>query len=101
MAQVAAYYPSPGILSEFITSFVGEAELSGAGGIHGMPGENEDIRAFTVPLDEALAGIASGEVNNGPLVLSLLWLAGARAQLRVAWRDRDATRRGGAVRPEM
>jgi nudix-type nucleoside diphosphatase (YffH/AdpP family) len=81
----AAYYPSPGILSEFITSFVGEADLAAAGGLHGLAGEQEDIRALVVPLATALAGIGTGEINNAPLVLSLLWLARERERLRAAW----------------
>ncbi len=53
---VAAYYATPGYAAEQITSLVGEADLGGAGGLFGLAHENEDIRAFIVPLDEALAG---------------------------------------------
>jgi nudix-type nucleoside diphosphatase (YffH/AdpP family) len=85
LERVAGYYPSPGILAEFITSFVGEADLGAAGGLHGLAGEAEDIRAFTVPFDAALAAVAGGEINNSPLVLSLFWLALNRDRLRAAW----------------
>lgn len=85
LEQVAAYYPSPGIMSEFITAFVGEADLSTAGGVHGLAEEHEDIRALVVPLDAALAAAAAGEVNNAPLLLSLYWLALHRARLAAAW----------------
>lgn len=83
--RIAAYYPSPGILSEFITSFLGEADLSAAGGLHGLASEAEDIRAVVVPFGEALAAIGTGEVANAPLVLSLLWLARERERLRADW----------------
>ena len=85
MERVAAYYTSPGFAAEHVTSFVGEAELGDAGGLHGEASEHEDIRAFAVPLDEALAGVASGEIDNAPAILSLLWLARNRDRLRQAW----------------
>ncbi|WP_198670792.1 NUDIX domain-containing protein [Oceanicella sp. SM1341] len=85
LEQVAAYYPSPGATAEFLVSFVAEADLGAAGGVHGLDIEGEDIRAFTLSLDAALAGVRSGEIANGPLVLSLFWLAAQRENLRLAW----------------
>ena len=90
MEQVAAYYSSPGFAAEHITSFVAEADLGRAGGLHGQPGEHEDIRAFTVALDEALDGVATGEIGNAPAILSLLWLSRNRQRLREEWRRPDA-----------
>ena len=81
LERIAAYYPSPGIVAEYITAFVGEADLGGAGGVHGLPEEHEDIRALVVPLEAALAAVATGEINNAPLMLSLYWLG---AQCRAA-----------------
>lgn len=85
MARVAGYYSSPGIAAEHLTSFVGEADLSAAGGTFGVIDEHEDIRAFTVSLDDALAGVASGEINNGPAILSLLWLQSNADRLAEIW----------------
>jgi ADP-ribose pyrophosphatase len=83
--QIAAYYPSPGTMAEFITAFVGEADLSAAGGVHGLAEEHEDIRAIVVPRAEAMAAVAAGEINNAPLLLSLYWLDANAARLRRAW----------------
>ncbi len=85
LERIAAYYPTPGIASEHITAFVGEADLSGAGGVHGLAEEHEDIRVFVVPLEAAMAAVASGEVNNAPLMLSLFWLERNADRLRLAW----------------
>lgn len=86
MERVAAYYPSPGIMSEFITAFVAEADLSaGGGGVHGLAEEHEDIRTIVAPLADAMAAAASGEVNNAPLLLSLYWLETNADRLRRAW----------------
>jgi nudix-type nucleoside diphosphatase (YffH/AdpP family) len=83
--KIAGYYSSPGIASEHLTALIGEADLSGHGGTFGVASEDEDIRAFVVTLDEALTGITSGEINNGPAILSLLWLANQRDRLRSEW----------------
>lgn len=85
LERIAGYYPSPGIAAEFITAFVGEADLAGAGGVYGVAEEDEDIRAVVVPLERALAAVASGEVNNSPLLISLLWLERERGRLAAEW----------------
>jgi nudix-type nucleoside diphosphatase (YffH/AdpP family) len=86
LERIAAYYPSPGIASEYIVGFVGEADLGGAGGrTHGLAEEQEDIRTLVVPLERAMAAFASGEIRNAPLIISLLWLDRHAARLRLAW----------------
>lgn len=89
LARIAGYYPSPGLGSEHITAFIGEARLEAGGadgggdgngdggevGVFGCDGEAEDIRAFVVPRARAMAALEAGEVNNAPLMVSLLWLA--------------------------
>jgi ADP-ribose pyrophosphatase len=85
METVAAYYTTPGYAAEGVTSMVGEADLGEAGGLYGVAHEHEDIRAFTVPLDEALDGVARGEIDNAPAILSLFWLDRNRGRLRAAW----------------
>jgi nudix-type nucleoside diphosphatase (YffH/AdpP family) len=83
--RIASFYPSPGIISEYITAFVGEADLGRAGGIHGLAEEHEDIRALVVPRADALAACASGEIDTAPLLLSLYWLDRHAGRLRRAW----------------
>ena len=83
--QIASYYSSPGIIAEHITSFVGEARLDAAGGIYGAANENENIRAFTCTLNEAMDAVASGEIDNAPAILSLLWLSRNHERLTADW----------------
>ena len=85
MERMFGYYTSPGSCAEYITGFVAEANLSGAGGVHGLDSEDEDIRVMVVPLADALATIASGEANSAQLLLSLQWLASHHTRLREAW----------------
>jgi len=84
--RIAEFYPSPAIMSEYITAFVGEADLGTAGGVFGLPEEHEDIRAQVVPLEAALAAVASGEIDTAPLMLALMWLRSNAARLRDSWR---------------
>ncbi len=96
---IAAYYTTPGWAAEQITSMVGEADLGQAGGLFGVAHENEDIRAFVVPLDEALDGVRRGEIDNSPTILSLLWLGQNRNRLRAAWNVPAETRVEAATGP--
>ncbi len=87
MKRIAGYYPSPGVLAEYLVSFVAEADLgpAGDGGLHGLAEEQEDIRAHVLPLADLVAMIGSGEAADGPLILSALWLAASRERLRAEW----------------
>ena len=85
LERITAFYPSPGIMSEYIVAFVGEADLGRSGGTHGLAEEDEDIRSLVLARGEAMAAVASGEINCAPLILSLLWLDANAARLRAAW----------------
>ncbi len=85
LERIGGYYPSPGCLSEYLYSFVGLVDLSDEqAGVHGLETENEDIRTHFLSFDDAMELISSGEADNGPLLLSLYWLAANRARLREA-----------------
>jgi len=85
LQRISAFYPTPGIAAEKITAFVGRADLSGAGGVHGLDSEDEDIRVLTPTFQEAMAMLAAEEVDNAPAIISLMWLASQREALRARW----------------
>jgi nudix-type nucleoside diphosphatase (YffH/AdpP family) len=85
MERAGAYYPSPGVMAEHITSFIAEADLSGAGGVHGLDAEGEDIISVVLPYDRAMALMDAGAINSAPALVSLLWLSRRRCALRKAW----------------
>ena len=86
LERIGAYYPSPGIASEYIVGFVAEADLGGVGGtVHGLAEEQEDIRTLVVTLEQAMDAFASGEIRNAPLIISLLWLDRYAGRLKLAW----------------
>lgn len=85
LTPIARVYASPGYSSEFFHCFLGLCDLSGrSGGLGGADHENEDIRNHVIPFEQALALVDSGEINAGPLVMMILWLARHRAALRAA-----------------
>ncbi len=82
---ICKYLVSPGGATETCTLFCGRADLSTAGGHHGLHEEGEDIRAFVVPVDEALRRLDEGGVGNAVTVIALQWLALHRDDLKRRW----------------
>jgi ADP-ribose pyrophosphatase len=83
LLPVADYYPTPGAVAEHLYSYVGLTDLPDLTAWRGgEPSETEDIRAHVIDFDRLMALIASGEVNNGPLILTALWLSRERDRLR-------------------
>lgn len=79
------YMASPGGSNERLQLYVGRAELAHAGGIHGHPGENEDIRVVTAGLDEIPGLMRDGLVDNAPALIALQWLLLHQARLDAEW----------------
>nr|WP_274609773.1 NUDIX domain-containing protein [Rhodobaculum claviforme] len=80
---VARYYPSPAAVTEYLYSYVALVDLpDSAAGPGGLADEAEDIRAHVLGFDDLMALIASGEVQNGPLLVTALWLSRHRDALR-------------------
>ena len=85
--RIARYMPSPGGSNERLQVFVGRADLSGAGGIHGCPEEGEDIRVVVQPVDAITGLIDSGRVDNAASLIGLQWLLLHRDELDRRWRE--------------
>ena len=83
---LTAYYPSPGGSDERVHLYVGRCDSAGAGGIHGLVEEGEDIRVLPMSLDAALAAVESGRIDNAASIIALQWLALNRTRVRQAWR---------------
>ncbi|WP_226340995.1 NUDIX domain-containing protein [Gemmobacter serpentinus] len=85
LEPVAGYYPTPGAKSEYLYSYVALCDLpDGITGVFGVEGEAEDIRGHLVEFADLMDLVARGEVNNAPLLISVLWLQRERARLRAA-----------------
>ncbi|MGY6632738.1 MAG: NUDIX domain-containing protein [Alkalilacustris sp.] len=82
---VARYYPSPAAVTEYLYSFVALVDLpDAAAGLGGLEAEAEDIRAHVIGFDALMELVASGEVQNGPLLVTALWLSRHRDGFRPA-----------------
>ncbi|MFQ5973886.1 MAG: NUDIX domain-containing protein [Alphaproteobacteria bacterium] len=76
---------SPGGSSETLTLFCGEVDASGAGGVHGVAHEGEDIRVFVSTATDAFDRLGRGEIIAAPAIMTLQWLATNRNRLRREW----------------
>lgn len=81
--SVGGYYPSPGGITEYLYSYVGIADLpDDLAGVGGLAEEDEDIQSHIIPFTDLMAMADRGEILNGPLLISALWLQQKRTELR-------------------
>jgi ADP-ribose pyrophosphatase len=85
LIKVAEMYNSPGIFSEYIYLYVAQADLKGAGGLHGVDHEHEDIKAMVCSVDEATEALRDGRIRSAPSFVLVQWLAANRADLHSKW----------------
>ncbi len=72
--KICRYYVSPGGTTERCTLYCGIVDSEGVGGIHGLPEENEDIRAEVVDADEAFRWLDEGIIKSSATIIALQWL---------------------------
>jgi ADP-ribose pyrophosphatase len=85
---ICEYFVSPGGSNEYFHLYCGRIDASNAGGIHGLAEENEDIRTFTLPTDEALKLLHDGKIKTSPAIISLQWLQLNREWLKQLWQKK-------------
>lgn len=85
LMPMCRYLVSPGGSSESVRLYCARVDSRGAGGIHGLAEENEDIRVEVVPFDKALRLLDEGRVANSVSVIALQWLGLHRDRVRAAW----------------
>lgn len=83
LERIGGYYPATGTTTEYIVSYLALADLPDeAAGFGGEQAEGEDIRAFLLSFDQAMALLQQDQTRNAPLMISLFWLATRRDALR-------------------
>ena len=85
LMPMCRYLVSPGGSSESVRLYCGRVDSRGAGGIHGLAEEHEDIRVDRLPYGEAMRLLEEGRVTNSVSLIALQWLALHRDRVRAAW----------------
>ncbi len=80
------FLPTPGIIDEHASFFLGVVDATHLPERSGVDGEMELTRPFLLPVDEAIALVTQGpdidpRCSNGYLIIALQWLALNRARL--------------------
>jgi ADP-ribose pyrophosphatase len=88
LEHICDYLVSPGGTNELVHLYGACVDASGAGGIHGLDHENEDIRVQPMTFAEAMDALKTGRIWNAPAIMSLQWLALNRDRLRQEWGGR-------------
>lgn len=76
------YLSSAGGSSETVRLYCGIVDSDGAGGIHGLDSEAEDIEVTALPFSQAWTMVDDGRIDNAPAIIALQWLALNRERLR-------------------
>ncbi|TCO74871.1 NUDIX domain-containing protein [Chromatocurvus halotolerans] len=85
LVPVASFFPSAGACSEHVRLFCGRVLRAGAGQVHGLDSEGEDILVHRIPRREALGLLGADRIANGHTLIALQWLALHGDRLRQRW----------------
>jgi ADP-ribose pyrophosphatase len=85
LIPVQNYLPSPGESDATTMLFCGRVDSTGAGGVHGLANEDEDIRVVVKPLAEIEAMVDAGKIDTGHTLICLYWLLRHRDEVRRRW----------------
>lgn len=75
-------FVSSGGSSEKIAIVIGRVDSRKAGGVHGNPGENEDIKTIVLPAQEFIDRVRRGEITDLKTLVAGYWLIDHRVRLR-------------------
>ena len=85
LEPIAEYYASPGGSNEYLYLYAGCADLSDTEGIYGLEHENEDIRAFVIPVATLWEMLDRGEFINAHTLIAVQWLRLHHDRLKRQW----------------
>lgn len=85
LRAIGTFLMTPGGSSETLALYCGLADSAGAGGIHGLEHEGEDIRVFAATPEEAYARTMAQPCPHAVTTIALQWLLLNRAELRGSW----------------
>ena len=74
LTPITRYLPSPGGSNEQVYLYCATGDSRGAGGLHGLAVEGEDIRVSVWSRVDALTAMAEGRLDNAATIIALQWL---------------------------
>src|SRR5260370_9826811 len=74
LIAIQRYSPSPGDSDEATMLFCGRIDSRGAGGIHGLPEEHEDIRVVVKTIAQIETMLDTGQIETAHTTIRLDWL---------------------------
>ena len=85
LIEIGSYFTTPGGSSEKLTLYCAQVNANNADGIFGLKDENEDIRVFTMSLDEVKRGLEENVFENSTCIIALQWLLLNHHKLNEKW----------------
>jgi ADP-ribose pyrophosphatase len=74
LLPICQYFTSPGGTDETLVLFCALGDLTRVQGVHGLPGEHEDIRVLILPEQDVFDDLYDGRFNNAATLICLQWL---------------------------
>lgn len=87
LEAIGDFYSSPGGSSETTQLYCACVNSEGAGGIHGLDEEGEDIQVQVVSFADAVQLLEKGQLNNASAMIAMQWLMLHREMLRDKWQN--------------
>jgi ADP-ribose diphosphatase len=85
LLPIQTMMPAAGSLDEAVYLYCGRVDSRGAGGIHGLADEHEDIRVVVKTVAEIEVMLDTGQIENAHTLICLYWLLRHRDRLRREW----------------
>lgn len=85
LIEIGSYFATPGGSSERLTLYCAKVDASDADGIYGLEAEDEDIRVFTMGLEEIKKALDEGIFENATSLIALQWLLLNREKVHKIW----------------
>lgn len=85
LTPISKFLVSQGAVTETVELFCGRVDAAGAGGVHGLDHEGEDIRVRILPFEKLPELLETGAVANAVALIALQWLLLNRDRLRRDW----------------
>ncbi|MCP4284757.1 MAG: NUDIX domain-containing protein [Gammaproteobacteria bacterium] len=84
LMHIGDFFVSPGLSSERIHLYCARVDSSGAGGIHGLAHEGEEVKVVVMPAKQVIDELFE-RINSTSAIIAIQWFAANREQLRQRW----------------